>query len=458
MRIAGAAILLIPILSFFRVYDRSEPLKPANAFTVIYLIKVIIPAVLFSSLSIVEGISDSYVRSAVASNDTYLSYSILQTISYFCVLLGIRSKPILGRYSLKKPEKKGMVQGTLDGDDISDERYHHYFIWGVIFTIIGFFDFALIIQRAGGFGYFFSHLQLRSIILRDMDFLSWLLIFLHYGPLLIVYSMRGQNKKITIWHFILIILAGFMCGLGGRKTMIIMLIEMIVVYHFTVRKITIKDVLKPRTILIFILVLLYFTVMVRLRGEGALDTFLTNPFDFVRGNNKRITSIITGESYVTYYMTVIEHFKSHALWLGRSFLGLLTAFIPSSLYPAKPPVDDGMYLYSICLGRDDIIPPMATRSLNLSSYPIETFGSMYANFGIIGLLIGMFILGRIINRSYRRLEKRNYRVVDIIVYIQVLFAFELSTLRMFQLFEVIVMLGVIVFFVDRLKISLGHRT
>ena len=456
MRTLGAVILLLPLLSFIKIYEKKEALSPVNAFSAIYFLRVVIPAVMYSSTGIAESISDSYVRNAVLTDSTYLTYAVLQTISYYCVVLGIRIRLTSRKYSLRIGNSYTLAS-SYNSDEIKQEKYKHYLYWGIVFTIIGVIDFILIIQKTGGFAYFFSHLQYRAVILRDLDLLSWLLIFLHYGPLLIVYSMRGQNKKISIWLFVLVIIAGFMCGLGGRKTMIIMLIEMVVVYHFTVRKLTIKDVLRPRNILILLLVFVYFSVMVRLRTEGAFETFISNPFTFVNANSRRLSSILTGESYVTYYMTVIEHFKTNALWLGRSFLGLVTAFIPSSLYPAKPPVDDGMYLYSICMGRTDIIPPMATRSLNLSSYPLETFGSMYANFGMVGLIIGMILLGRIVNRSYRRIERRNYQVVDIIIYIQMLFSFELSTLRIFQVLETFIMLAVIVYFADRLKLSLGHR-
>lgn len=456
MRLVAAIIILIPAVTFLWIRDKSQILAPRNAFSVLYFLRIMLPAVIYANTGVAGRISDGYVSRAVLSNENYLSYAVLQTASYYCVIFGMRLVFGTRKYTFKH-SNINVSQGIKTGESLGEENYKHYLYWGIVFTLIGFVDFLLIMQRSGGLVYFFTHLQYRTIILRDLDLLSWILILLHYGPLLIVYSMRGRNKKISYALFALVILSGFMCGLGGRKTMLIMIIEMIFVYHFTVREIKIKDVLRPRNIAILILIYVFFIVIVQFRYEGTFEAFISNPLAFINSNNKSVTSILTGESYVKYYMAVIEYFKEHSYWLGKSFLGLITAFIPSSLYPGKPPVDDGMYLYSICMGRQDIMPVMATRSLNLSSYPLETFGSMYANFGFMGVLIGMIILGHIINRTYKRIEKNNYRVLDIIIYAQMLFGFELSTLRIFQILEIFIMLGVIVYFVDKLPIKISGR-
>jgi len=153
-------------------------------------------------------------------------------------------------------------------------------------------------------------------------------------------------------------------------------------------------------------------------------------------------------------MTIIDYFKTHALWLGKSFIGLVTAIIPSSLYTGKPPVDDGTYLYSICQGRTNIVPPMSFGNLDGSSYPLETFGSMYANFGIVGLFVGMIVLGGIYGYAYRKIKKNSYDLFSVVIYTQIIFTFQLSTLRIFQLFEIIVVFKIITAVVDR-QISWG---
>ena len=108
-----------------------------------------------------------------------------------------------------------------------------------------------------------------------------------------------------------------------------------------------------------------------------------------------------------------------------------------------------MYLYSIGQGRNDILPPMPTKSLDYSSWPLETFGSMYANFGPLGLLFGMAIVGLVIGWFYKKMVMSDCNFFYIMMYIQVLFAFELSTLRIVQIiisFVIIYILSILIKF------------
>ncbi|MGQ7148454.1 hypothetical protein ACUOA8_59935, partial [Escherichia sp. SS-MK2] len=73
-------------------------------------------------------------------------------------------------------------------------------------------------------------------------------------------------------------------------------------------------------------------------------------------------------------------------------LDLFKAPLPRSIYPEKPPVDDGMYIRTIAEGYN-VTPSRPVQELYASSWPPETLGSMYANFWIPGVVFGMYILG-----------------------------------------------------------------
>ena len=321
---------------------------------------------------------------------------------------------------------------------------------------IGAAAFLKIMSQVGGMYYFFTHLQYRASLTRNMDFLSWVLPFVNYGVLFIVYSYKGTEKPLNIRIILLIVVSGIMSGLGGRKSLLILLIEALLLYHYCVKKIDIRKLLKIKYVLGIIAIYFFFIIMSKFRTEGAFEAFIQNPTAFVKQSNNGILSTIRGESYVTYYMAVIEYFKTNSLWLGKSFLGLITAIIPSSLFPGKPPVDDGTYLYSICQGRTDIIPPMSFSELNGSSLPLETFGSMYANWGLFGLIFGMILLGGIYGYAYRKMKNSSYSLFSVVIYTQIIFTFQLSTLRIFQLFELVIVFGVVTFLCSD-KISFGGR-
>ena len=173
-----------------------------------------------------------------------------------------------------------------------------------------------------------------------------------------------------------------------------------------------------------------------------MEAFFNDPMTYISENTKEIGDQIRGESYVSVYTAAIYHAEDCGYWYGKSFLGLITAPIPSSFFNDKPPVDDGMYLYSICNGRN-VEPVAATKSLDGSSFPLETFGAMYLNFGPVGVLLGMFVVGLAIGFAYYKMIKKNGDFMSLLMYVIVLFTFEMSTLRIFQVLISFVMLYII---------------
>ena len=155
----------------------------------------------------------------------------------------------------------------------------------------------------------------------------------------------------------------------------------------------------------------------------------------------RVIAPIARESYAQNHMLAIQYFDYNEHWRGKTFLGLLTAPIPSSIFSTKPPVDDGTYLYAISLGRNDIDPPMSFKELNVSSLPLETFGSMFANFGPVGVVLGSLIKGMIIGYIYSKIKaaKKNY-LLAIYAYIIMIFNFELATLNIFSVITSILLM------------------
>lgn len=441
MREIIGVFALLPFVTWILTYKKYEDIAaPYNLFSLLYFLNVMIPTVLYMNIDVAKNISEPYIRTAVVNDSTYCIYVVLQTLCYYLVIFGTKLRIGKSYNQLSKDNEIDIV-------DLGVQKKYRYI--GIIMWLIGTAAFFKIMSKVGGIFYFFTHLQYRASLTRNLDLLSWILPFVNYGVLFLVYSYKGTEKPLNMKIIFLIVVSGIMSGLGGRKSLLILLIEVLLLYHYCVKRIDVKKLLRPKYILGIVTVYIFFIVMSKFRTEGAFETFIQNPIAFIKQSNNGILSTIRGESYVTYYMTVIEYFKTNSLWLGKTFLGLITAIIPSSIFPGKPPVDDGTYLYSICQGRTDIIPPMPFSQLNGSSLPLETFGSMYGNFGLIGLIIGMIVLGGIYGYSYRKMVNSSYSMFNVVIYTQIIFTFQLSTLRIFQLFEMVVVFGIITCIVNK---------
>lgn len=431
MRWACAVVSLLPLITFLIFHDKKDLFGPKNIFSLLYIVGIIIPIVYYSDKANCLTVGNAYLFDALNNDSEFFKYVVLQTLSYHCVMAGIGL--------VSKNEICGNQRQPNDLVELSSYKF-----WGYLFVIAGLIAFSLIMRKIGGLAYFISHLQSRTYLVRDLDVLSWILSLAQYGCLLIIASRIDREKPINLGVIILIVMVGLMCGLGGRKALLILVVEAIVIYHYMFKQITISDILNPKIIFALLAILVFFLVLSDLRAEGAFDRLANDPLSFISSSFSGLTSSLVGESYVPFYVKVVEYFNLHELWGGSSFLGLISAFIPSGLFPNKPPVDDGAYLYSICQGRNGIVPPMPFNQLNGSSFPLETFGSMYSNFGAIGLAVGMVILGIIYGLVYKKMHSTSCSLFWTIMYLQVIMTFQLSTLRIFQFIECFVLMGLVI--------------
>lgn len=432
MRFLGAFLVFLPVLIYLLRNRRKAFFSPGVAFSWLYVIKVVMAVLVYSNISLIDE-DDDFLKKALCSDNSFFEYCLLQSLSYMIVI-----------WAIHKTTKSLGIKKRLHVPLHNKKLGRRYFFLGCCFYVMGVIGFLLIMSKVGGILFFFSNLQYRRSLVEDLDFENMLLSVLNYAPLLIIYSKSLMRKNIGVLDVIMIVVAGLMTGLGGRKALLMIVIGSAFIYNFTVKEINIKKFLTPKYIVGFFCLFIFFSFYSKLRKEGAAEELLLNPTEFfVENQSEGIVSALTGESYVPFFVGVVNHFENHDYWYGRSFSGLLTAFIPSSFYPAKPAVDDGMYLYSIAQGRGDINPPMPAKSLDYTSWPLETFGSMYANFGPLGVLLGMLIVGLVIGWFYNKMVTSNYDFFYIAMYIQVLFTFEMSTLRIVQVLISFVILKIL---------------
>lgn len=444
MRWECVIISALPVVTFFIFRDKKDLFGPKNVFSLLYLLGILIPTIYYSYTPNAANVSNAYLYDALNNDNVFFKYVVLQTVAYHFVMGGIGFST--GRI-FEANERPALGSTVLSS----------YKTWGIVFILAGFAAFMLMMGQIGGIGYFISHLQYRTSLTRDLDAYSWILPLAQYGVLLLVVSRANKIKPITFPLIILIGAIGLMCGLGGRKALLILVIEVAIVYHYTIGKIELTKIINGKSIALLLVLLVFFLVFTNLRTEGAFDKLVADPVAFASGCFSGLTDSLVGESYVPFYVKVVLYFSTNDFWQGSSFLGLFTAFVPSGIFPDKPPVDDGAYLYSICQGRSDIIPPMPFNQLNGSSYPLETFGSMYANFGTIGLLAGMFALGVVYGMAYKKMKSTSFNVLWVIFYIQVIMTFQFSTLRIFQLLECLVLLIIVVKISESLLLTTTTR-
>ena len=232
---------------------------------------------------------------------------------------------------------------------------------------------------------------------------------------------NANSLKRIISYFLLLIMIGISMGsyliYSRRSPALELLMLVIFAYNYLIKGIRIKDAIKPRTILIFIAIISIIVVMPAIRqGQNAVF---------------RATNILDEFSYLGRDIGSYEYFSQNEKWFGKSYTSLIFAPIPSALYENKPPVDDGMYLYNILRG-NAITPPVPVNNIAFyNSYPFSTQGILYANFGVLGVIIGELLMGFLYARTYKKLLNTRSDFM-VIAYQLVIYQLELSSLSIVQ--------------------------
>jgi hypothetical protein len=200
-------------------------------------------------------------------------------------------------------------------------------------------------------------------------------------------------------------------------------------YNYRVRNIKPTDFFKPTVLFLVFLSILLIVSLPMLRNPLAFGVDVSFWDIFVEGIH-RIDKVFEEYSFTSRDAFVYTNYHLDNMYYGRTLINFLTAPLPSSVFPWKPPVDDGIYLANFVAGYY-ILPPANVYPIH-NSFPFSSQGSMYANFGIIGLVIGAVILGIIYEYFYMLLKDTEYNIFTIFVYHTIINTLALSSKNITQ--------------------------
>ena len=127
-------------------------------------------------------------------------------------------------------------------------------------------------------------------------------------------------------------------------------------------------------------------------------------------------------------MFVYNYFGFSNFWFGEGYANILPALNP--LESNKPSLDDGIYLVNLLRGAHvDVNTNFDDLPSQTGSVPFSTPAYMYANFGLMGVIIGGIVMGAIYMLSYNRMLNR-MNAFSITIYFYIIYSFGLSTGRM----------------------------
>lgn len=438
--LATLALLLILLLPFTvfkaaigREGDLLHPLRLVSILTIVSTV----PFLFATAMDPTTITRDTRMHPSIPNlTDGVLWYIFLQAIGFLCLLAGyFRPKRFAWIERLPHPGVYARLRA----------------VWALagISLAIGLAAYLFILVRVGGITVLLAKMQARSELLSGNNYAIFALNLLGVGVCAALLTNRYGIKpsKLAVALFFFVLAFVIFGTLGGRLASIRLTLLLILTWHYGVRRFV--KVPRALTFAALCVMLPFFFVMPLFRNPQGASLYIDNPNRLLPDLQKQFSSIAKQTSYVETYVLIVNHFNPSNIWLGGSYGDLLYGPIPSTMLPGKPPLDDGVYVRTLLKGNLDVHPGMDPGDIEASSLPPETLGSMYMNFWIPGLLVGMFALGACYRFAYEYMLRSGRSLYSILIYGQALVMLQFSNLRIVQCLTTFVVLTAVVMLVER---------
>jgi len=405
-------------LAFVKV-DRWSGLLPPFRTIILIQSLLLFPYLIFWKLGL-SGLHPDIQRAPnimFSEDAAFVKYMIVQALSFVAMFVGYISK-------------KEHVISEGRGRPFFGDNLNSLLVFSLIFAIGA---FAIKIQMVGGItNTLFYQLEDRVELQKGTGYISFVYEVGFYLASFVcmkkLHDIPTIKNKIIALIIILVASVAF-SSFGGRKNTVFLIMSLLLYWNFSIQPIK-----RLRLYLIFVPVLLvsYSAIVLSIRDNGGASNKMV-----VNEQNHSVNplvAILSNLSYVPQYVYIINCYSTDDYWLGRSFNDLAVAFLPSSLYPDKPPVDDGVYIRNHALGAR-FVPSTPAKKMELTGWPPQTIGIGWINFGVFGVIFLSFIYGYL-QKIFVSLaiQSRNIGVIFVAVYS--ILNFQISVLRIVQLISI----------------------
>lgn len=420
----GLILLIIFMVVFISSYRRNRDLfSPLCIFSLLQGLRYV-PDMMTSSVHYsISGIEKEYFR-------------------VFGIELLVLTFVLFGYYSVKW-NYNYEYKVTYKGKDKNVANMSNILMWGgAVATIIGLIFTYLFIKRVGGLAYVLTHSKDMAYN-NGVAYISSLRFLVVFGTLLFMASKKRIGIAFGIISFIVYCMSFLIFTSRSPVFEAVLILLMFINYAYS--KYRIRDFFKPRYLVFFASAVFIIALLPQIRDSGGF----TSNYTYESKMGSVFGTFLNQFSYTGRDAFAYSHFGLDNFWYGRNFINVICAPLPSAIFSWKPPVDDGMYLCNLMRGYN-VVPPSNVFPI-YNSIPFSTQSSMYANFGIVGVIVGSIIIGRLYAKAYMRIKDIGGDPLMVVVYFAIVYQLELSSLSIVQTL-IPVVLGFVFF-----KVMFGWR-
>lgn len=339
----------------------------------------------------------------------YLYSAVLLVVSYLGITFGAKV-----RHSLFIKLMNVLFSfGKLNRDDASLKFSSRATVASGVIFFTGIVLYLYFIGHMGGLGNLWANLNERTERAAGLGYLQQLYTFCVVVGSTILFNLFVKSRRRFLAAIVVLITIFILGSLGQRGPVVAYIFSLFVVYNYKIKRfrhlVTIKNISLGLGLLVFMLSAVQFRV------SGALERYQNDPMMLLTDSRDTFgRHIIQRFGRVERDIVILEYFDRHPFWMGASYYSLVTAPIPRTYYPDKPPVDTGRYLLAMSQG-EIIQPPVSIANLPSSSWPDGNWAG-YMNFGVLGLVVTFFLSGALLGAFYQYVRSSNFSIVAVILY------------------------------------------
>lgn len=357
------------------------------------------------------------------SSELYSSMGLrmMDYIPYFCLTYALGMVALYsGIYATKTNNNASQV--SIKSIDTTG------FMGTIIFLIIAYFlSFYFIIDSAGGITAFMLNFANRAELLAGTGVYYIIKVPASYLAIMLLvtlHCLKGRPNIIVV-ALVILMMMSIESILGGRRTPIQFLIFAFITYAIMNEK---SKLFTPSSVMIAAVTAAIFYGLLALR-------YKLNPT--ADESQLSLLRVLVNASYNDIYIFILDYFDTAPLWHGAAFFDFMYRVVPMPGNAPPPSLDEGVYVYNLFLGRA-VYPPMSLDYMYHNSWPANTYGNGYLNFGLPGIILFFFIKGAITGLAHRMCINTNLSVFFVFIYLFIVFAFQVSNQRITELLVILV--------------------
>ncbi|RMG74048.1 MAG: O-antigen polysaccharide polymerase Wzy [Chloroflexi bacterium] len=283
-----------------------------------------------------------------------------------------------------------------------------HFLWGKIIIVfsIGIFAFSQLFNSGAAMRFVWNPDQVNSV-----DSQLWVLLsaFRDYA-LVLAWSSWGAGRK---YKFLAVLFLGINIiigiGIGSKNAIFVSLLAVLLSLNYAL-KVSRKRLFWLSAFGITVFIFLFFPFVQNYRQtyldivgfqttrkisdlvEVADATSLSDTGNVAGGKygQNNVVDVINRAVWFNAIVMIRWRVPSQIDYqIGSTFYPLLIGWIPRAIWPNKPILSQGAFMHNVIIGAS-----------TQSNVGLTSIGDFYLNFGLLGVLIGMFLLGVIIRTIY----------------------------------------------------------